>query len=72
MKQKTKGIHINGKQIHSIRFADDIAILADSEKDMNNMLQILEKVLSKYKLRINKAKTKVMKICNRITSVWVP
>jgi hypothetical protein len=29
MKQKTKAIHINGKQIHSIRFADDIAILAD-------------------------------------------
>jgi ribosome-interacting GTPase 1 len=65
MKQKTKGIHINGKQIHSTRFADDIAILAESEKDMNK-LQILEKVLSKYKLRINKAKSKVMKICKRV------
>jgi hypothetical protein len=65
MKKKTKGIKINGKQIHSIRFADDIAILADSEKDMNNMLHILEKVLSKYKLKINKAKTMVMKICKK-------
>jgi hypothetical protein len=44
-------------QLLIVRSADDIAILADSEKDMNNMLQILEKVLSKCKHRINKAKT---------------
>ena len=32
---------------------------------MNNMLQILETVLCKYKFKINKAKTKVMKICKK-------
>ncbi|VVC43630.1 Hypothetical protein CINCED_3A006507 [Cinara cedri] len=45
MKEYTTGISINGKQFHSIRFADDIALLADSKEEMSMMLHILESSL---------------------------
>ncbi|KAF0748902.1 Reverse transcriptase domain-containing protein [Aphis craccivora] len=53
MKDHTRGISINGKQFHSIRFADDIALLADSEEKMSLMFHILESSLDKFKLKIN-------------------
>ena len=34
MKRSSRGIKINGEWIHSICFADDIVLMADSEKDM--------------------------------------
>lgn len=37
-KEKTKGVKVNGRQIHSIRFADDIALVAENERDLSNML----------------------------------
>ena len=43
MKRSSRGIKINGEQIHSIRFADDIVVMADSEKDMTRMLGKLTK-----------------------------
>lgn len=55
MKEKT-----NGERIHCIRFADDIVIVADSEKEMNKMLQVLSDTLKLWKLKVNKRKTKVM------------
>ncbi|KAI5695438.1 hypothetical protein M8J77_005016 [Diaphorina citri] len=62
MKEVTSGVKINGQNIHCIRFADDIVILAESEADMNNMLEILANTLEKYKLKINARKTKTMLI----------
>ena len=60
MKEKTKGIKANGERIHCIRFADDIVIVADSEKEMNRMLQVISDTLKLYKLKVNKRKSKVM------------
>jgi len=69
MKEKTRGIKINGKRIHSIRFADDIALIADTEKELNRMLEILNKLLEKFKLKINTKKTKIMVIDKQKHSV---
>ena len=60
VKNKTKGITINGNQIHSIRFADDIALIADSEGNITQMLNCLDTILNKFKLKINTKKTKAM------------
>ncbi|VVC42424.1 Reverse transcriptase domain [Cinara cedri] len=68
MKEHTTGISINGKQFHYIRFADDIALLADSVGEMSLMLHILETSLDKFKLKINSKKTKVMVISKVITN----
>ncbi|KAI5755057.1 hypothetical protein M8J77_013699 [Diaphorina citri] len=62
MKENTNGVKINGQNIHSIRFADDIALLAESEQDINQMLNYLNQTLNKYKLKINAKKTKSMVI----------
>lgn len=53
MKDHARGIWINGKQFHSICFADDIALLADSEEEMSLMLHILNSSLDMFKLKIN-------------------
>ena len=38
LKEETKGIKINGMSIFCIRFADDIALVSDSEENMNKMI----------------------------------
>jgi len=47
-KKNSKGISINGEKIHCIRFTNDIAIVSESEKDMQNLLFILNKILQKH------------------------
>lgn len=62
LKNKTRGVTINAQHYHCIRFADDIAILADSENELNKMLKILSNALNKFHLKINPQKTKSMLI----------
>jgi len=59
-RKNSKGISTNGEKIHCIRFADDIAIVFKSEKDMQNLLFILNKILLKHQMKINAGKTKTM------------
>lgn len=53
-------LSINGQKIRSIRFVDDIALIAESEGDLNLMLQCLDATLTKFSLKINIKKTKVL------------
>lgn len=71
MKDYTRGISINGKQFHFICFADDIALLADSEEEMSLMLHVLNSSLDKFKLKINSKNTKVMVISKVITNTKI-
>lgn len=57
-KETTTGVKINGKLIHSIRFADDIALVAESEQDLSNMLTNVSIALERVQLKINAKKTK--------------
>jgi len=65
VKENTLGVIINGQQIHSIRFADLIALLANSEEDMNQILNYLDLTLNKFKLMINAKKTKAMVVSKK-------
>lgn len=59
------GIKVNGKLYSTIRFADDIALITENERDMENALNHINKLLQeKCGMRINKKKTKVM-ACTR-------
>lgn len=60
MKEVTLGVKINGQKVHSMRFADDIAFLAETEEEINGMLNILSEKLVTYKFTINAKKTKTM------------
>ena len=71
----THGIKINGELYQTIRFADDIALIAESEETLEIALQELNDHLRvKCNMKINKTKTKIMK-CSRDgsqkNSIWL-
>lgn len=55
-----KGVSINGEKINNLRFADDITLIASSEKELEQMLEELNRVGREAGLRINPDKTKIM------------
>jgi hypothetical protein len=62
MKEVTNDVRINGEEVHSIRFADDIALVTEIKGNMNLMLNTLSRVMEKYHMKINATKTKTMTV----------
>ena len=56
------GVVIGGRTVKSVRFADDTAILAKTERELQLMLNNLNDTVEAYGMRINEKKTKVMKM----------
>ena len=54
------GLQIGGRMITSLRYADDIMLLATSEAELQELLDHLDRVSRKYSLLINGDKTKAM------------
>lgn len=54
-----KGIKINGKEIYMIRYADDIAIVAENANGLKHSLNVMDNLLNKYNMKINKKKQKL-------------
>lgn len=59
-KVKTKSVKINGKVIHCIRFADDIAMVTETAKDVQQSLTAFNEILKRYLMKMNIRKTKIM------------
>ena len=57
-------MNIHGEKISMLRFADDIAVTAETEKDLKNILVNMGRVMGKYQLKINTKKTKIL-VCSR-------
>ena len=57
---------IQGKTIKMLRFADDIALLGNTEKELEEALNVMETVFTKYNMKVNIEKTKVI-ACRTIT-----
>ena len=56
-----EGIKVQGEEIKTLRFADDIVILSETAEDLEEQLNGMDRVLKeRYKMKINKSKTKVM------------
>jgi len=57
---------IRGENLDMLRFADDIAVLAENEEeDLQNILIIMNSIFrEEYNMKINKLKTKIL-MCNR-------
>lgn len=60
-----RGIRIGRKRIECIRFADDVVLVAESERTVNNMLKHLHDACVEYGMKINTAKTESMIISTR-------
>ena len=55
-----KGIIINGKRLHHLKYADDIVIIANSLEELQTMLNELKLRSEEIGLKLNKEKTKIL------------
>jgi len=56
-----KGFRIGGKLMNSLRYADDIVLIATSINDLQELVDRVRLASQKQNLLINTAKTKVMR-----------
>ncbi|KAK0425018.1 hypothetical protein QR680_008985 [Steinernema hermaphroditum] len=54
------GININGTKLSNLRFADDIALIANTEEELQQMVSELDEASRKSGLRMNREKTKIL------------
>ena len=69
MEDIDEGVKVGGKLLRDIRFADDQAVVADSEKGLQEIMDKLVEVGRKYDMEINVKKTKTMRMSKRDGSV---
>ena len=55
------GVRIGGERIKMIRFADDIVLLGETEREVNDLVKQLQLALLEYRLKANRNILKVMK-----------
>ena len=53
-------IKIGGRNINSLRYADDTTLMAESKEELKNLLMRLKKESEKAGLKLNIKKTKIM------------
>ena len=56
----SEGVNVNGENLSNLRFADDVALLNETTKQMEKHLNNLNSESMKVGLRIHKGKTKYM------------
>ena len=54
------GIKIAGRNINNLRYADDITLMAESEKELKSLLMKVKEESGKVGLQLNIQKTKIM------------
>ena len=54
------GIKIAGRNINSLRYADDTTLMAESEEELKNFLMKVKEESEKIGLKLNIQKTKIM------------
>ena len=57
---KKLGINVDGYKLKDLRFSDDIALIADSENDLQTLIERVHDVSKKYGMEISIPKTKAM------------
>ena len=55
-----KGINIDGERLQNLRFADDVALVTKTTKEMEEHLNKLNTESKKFRLKTHKGKTKFM------------
>ena len=53
-------IKIAGRNINNLRYADDTTLMAESEKELKNLLMKVKEETEKFGLKLNIQKTKIM------------
>jgi hypothetical protein len=60
--EKGKGVDIGGRRVRLLMYADDIVLLAESARDLQNMLDVVTAYSRRWRFRVNpkKGKSEVM------------
>ena len=66
-----KGIHIGGTTINNLRYADDTVLLAETEEDLQEMLNVVNRIGKTFDMKLNRKKTKTMLVSKDVTSTKV-
>ena len=59
LKDASCGVNIGMCNVHCLLYADDIALIAASEEDLQNMLSILENWCKKWRMKVNSTKSNI-------------
>lgn len=65
--EQSSGVSVGSEKIKSIKYADDQAVLAESEVDLQRMMENIHNAGIKYGMKINVSKTKVMRMSKKVT-----
>ena len=60
MDEAKAGIKIAGRNINSLRYADDTTLMAESKEELKNFLMKVKQESEKVGLKLNIQKTKIM------------
>ena len=60
LEEAQAGIKIAGRNINNLRYADDITLMAESEKELKSLLMTVKGESGKVGLKLNIQKTKIM------------
>ena len=66
-----KGIKIGGTTINNLRYADDTVLLAETEEDMQEILNEVNRIGKTFDMKMNAKKTKTMLVSKDVTSTKV-
>ena len=67
LEEAQAGIKIAGRNINNLRYADDTTLMAESEKELKNLLMEVKEESEKVGLQLNIQKIKILASCS-ITS----
>ena len=60
LEEAQAGIKIAGRNINSLRYADDTTLMAESEEELKSLLMQVKEEIEKVGLKFNIQKTKIM------------
>ena len=60
LKDASCGVNIGMCNVHCLLYADDIALIAATEEDLQNMLSILENWCKKWRMKVNSTKSNIV------------
>ena len=58
------GVHVGGQPVNMIRYADDKAVVHNTQKGLQQLMNNFNRVRKEYGMKINARKRKVMSISN--------
>ena len=64
-KRQEEGVIIGNKRVYALAYADDLAIIAETEEEIERMIKYLNRYFKDRELEVNAEKSKIMVFSKR-------